>query len=326
MKNRLVVTLTTVYGSRQYSLGQIARYLVLLVAASLILSFVLVNWLLVKTSDDLALLIEDHEQLEGQYEMMLGTQDLYKNEMDELSASLSQLSSERDQLQAENARMGNWLEKDTLRLGELNAALGVSLGELESLLELPPSQEQLTPERIDTLINMARQRLFMLNLIPNGVPIQAIRISDGFGMRMHPVSKKKRMHHGVDYKASIGTPVYATADGVVEYAGNRGDGYGKQIVLQHAFGFKTNYSHLNKIQIKSGDFVHKGQQIAESGNSGRSTGPHLHYEVRHLYTAIDPAPFVSWNITNFDTIFEKVKSVKWASLKNLYPLNQPAQL
>ncbi len=324
LKNRLIVTLTTVHGSRQYSLGQVARYILFLFVVLSGISFFISNWLLVKTTDDLADLEENHQQLSDQYEMMLGTQNLYRNELDQLSASLAKVANERDRLQADNIRMGDKLQEENLRFGELNATLDASLSGLETLLNVDTS-EALTSERLEALTMMANQRLFMLNSIPNGVPIQAIRINDGFGMRMHPIRKKRVMHHGIDFKADIGTPVYATADGVVEYSGNKGDGYGKQVVLLHNYGFKTNYSHLNKIEVSSGEFVHKGQKIAESGNTGKSTGPHLHYEVRHLYQPINPAPFVSWNVANFDTIFTTVKSIKWASLKNLYPLNQIAQ-
>ncbi len=324
MKNKLIITLTTVYGSRQYSLGQLARYLLLLFILLSALSFFFSNWLLVKTSDDLALLEEDHQQLEDQYEMMLGTQNLYKNELDELSSALSKVASERDQLQAENIRMEDKLHEGNIRIGELHTRLGASIGGLESLLNVAPN-EDLTPEHIEKLTVMANQRLFMLNGIPNGVPIQAERINDSFGMRLHPIKNKRIMHNGIDFKADKGTPVYATADGVVEYSGNKGDGYGRQIVLLHNFGFRTNYSHLDAMDVDVGEFIHKGQKIGESGNSGRSTGPHLHYEIRYLYSAVNPAPFVSWNIANFDIIFDKVKSVKWASLKNLYPLNQSVQ-
>jgi len=313
VKNKLIVTLTTVYGSRQYSLGQVARYLVAFFVIVSAVSFFISNWLLVKTSDDLASLEEDHQQLTDQYEMMLGTQTLYKNELDELSSSLSKVANERDQLQEENVRMG-----------ELQLSLGENLNELETLLDVPDTGD-VSADRLETLTMMANQRLFMLNSMPNGLPIQAIRINDGFGMRMHPLRKKPVLHKGIDYKAEIGTPVYATADGVVEFSGNKGDGYGRQVILLHNFGFRTAYAHLNKMVVSSGEFVHKGQKIAESGNTGQSTGPHLHYEVRHLYKPINPAPFVAWNIANFDTIFTTVKSVKWASLKNLYPLNQTVQ-
>lgn len=324
LKNKLIVTLTTVKGSRQYSLGQLARYVIALFIVLTMLSFAVSNWLLVRTQDDLAVLEEDHQQLTDQYELMLGTQSLYKTELDQLSASLSRVAFERDRLQAENIRMGDQLQEETIRVGELHATLGASLNGLEAMLNLDTTEE-VTPERLEQLTLMANQRLFMLNSIPNGLPIQPLRITDKFGMRMHPIKKRRIMHNGIDYKANIGTPVYVTADGVVEYAGNKGDGYGKQVVVLHNFGFKTVYTHLNSTNVKRGELVHKGQKIAESGNTGKSTGPHLHYEVRYLYKPLNPAHFVSWNIANFDTIFSNVKSVKWASLKNLYPLNQSAQ-
>lgn len=134
------------------------------------------------------------------------------------------------------------------------------------------------------------------------------------------------MHYGIDFKANRGTPVYATADGIVEFAGyHKSSGFGKLIILNHNFGFKTYFAHLDAVKVKNGDFISKGQLIGNSGNTGLSTGPHLHYEIRHLFTHIDPEPFLTWNITNFNTLFGKVKGVKWASLNEMYPLNQRTQ-
>jgi murein DD-endopeptidase MepM/ murein hydrolase activator NlpD len=110
---------------------------------------------------------------------------------------------------------------------------------------------------------------------------------------------------------------------VVEYAGYRkGSGFGNLIILQHNLGFRTYYAHLHKIQVKSGSFVHKGQQIGLSGNTGRSTGAHLHYEVRHLYKPLNPEPFMQWGLDNFDSLFSRVEEVPWESLNAMYPLNQ----
>lgn len=304
MKNKLIVTLTTVKGSRQYTLNQVARVLVPAFMLMAVLSFFVSNALLVKTSDDLAILEEDHQLLSDQYETVLGTQQLYVSELNQLSSTLEVL------------------QQENYRIGELNASLDESLGGLESMLGLPAS-DSYTPEKAEVLKATAAQRLFLLHSIPNGVPIQGARMSDRFGMRTHPVTRKKSMHNGVDFAVDRGTDVYATADGVVEFSG-RQSGFGKLVIMQHSFGFKTYFAHLDKLNVKAGDLVAKGQLIAHSGNSGRSTGPHLHYEIRRLYTAIDPAPFLKWNIANFDTIFTDVTSVKWASLKEMYPLNQAA--
>ncbi|MCJ8336990.1 MAG: peptidoglycan DD-metalloendopeptidase family protein [Pseudomonadales bacterium] len=236
-----------------------------------------------------------------------------------LKNSLSQTMQERDRLQAENIK----IEKINASLDGNLTALDKSLDELEKMLnlQLPKNDNE---DRFERLSILTKQRLFLLNSIPNGLPIKAIRVNDGYGMRYHPIKKSRTMHNGIDYKASKGTAVYAPADGVVQAVERRAYS-GKYIKIVHNFGFETSYSHLNNYLVKVGEYVHKGQKIAESGNTGRSTGPHLHYELLYLSKAINPEEFVKWNIANFDRIFTKVESVKWASLKNLYPLNQNVQ-
>lgn len=308
LRRKLVVTLTTVHGSRQYTLNQLAKYLVVLFLLMAGLSFFVSNLLLVKTADELLDLEDTHQQLADQYELMLGTQQLYRGELDSLSEALSRLSMERDQLAQENQVMGS-------ELGTLESMLGV----LETEPDISPQQ------RVEVAKAAARERLFMLHGVPNGVPIQSERISDRFGSRYHPILQKRTMHYGIDFRAPIGTPVYATADGVVEFAGhNDGSGYGNLVRLTHNLGFRTYYAHLQKVLVRPKQFVHKGQKIALSGNTGRSTGPHLHYEVRHLYTALDPEPFMKWGLNNFESIFTAVEEVPWESLSAMYPLNQVA--
>ncbi|WP_432474318.1 M23 family metallopeptidase [Amphritea sp. HPY] len=314
LQKKLVITLTTAQGSRQYTLGQLAKYLLALFLVMSVCSFFFSNLLLVKTNDDLQDLEEGIGTLTSQYELTLGTQQLQRGQLDQLSHTLLDLKVERDQLQEEN-----------LRIGELNETLDASLYGLEDLLGLPATDE-MTAQRADELTVLANQRLFFLSSIPNGVPIQGIRVSDRFGMRTHPIHKKRIKHNGIDFKANTGTPIYATADGVVEYAGyHKQSGFGNLIILQHSLGFKTYYAHNSKLKVKSGSFVSKGQLIGLSGNTGISTGPHLHYEVRRLFTPIDPEPFLAWNISNFDSLFSSVKGVKWASLRKMYPLNQALQ-
>ena len=140
------------------------------------------------------------------------------------------------------------------------------------------------------------------------------RFSDGFGYRMHPVFKGERIFHfGQDIAVKMGTPVYAPADGVVEYAKKKG-GYGKFLLINHSFGFKTGYGHLSRYAVKEGDYVSKGDLVAYTGNTGRSTGPHLHYEVRYLYKWLDPMDFIKWSPKTYQAVMRKVRPVHWDAL------------
>ncbi|NBC18251.1 MAG: peptidoglycan DD-metalloendopeptidase family protein [Bacteroidetes bacterium] len=138
-----------------------------------------------------------------------------------------------------------------------------------------------------------------LTQLPALLPTDGELVS-GFGMRYHPILRIKRMHKGVDFSAQTGTPIFATGDGVVEFAG-RGSGYGKHVIIRHAkAGYKTLYAHLSDIDgsVREGRSVHRGQQIGRSGNTGLSKAPHLHYEVRNLDDkAVNPIYFFAPSVT-----------------------------
>ncbi len=127
--------------------------------------------------------------------------------------------------------------------------------------------------------------------IPIGSPMKRMNISSPYGFRSDPFVKRRTMHAGVDFRARTGTAVTSTADGVVTKAGTYG-GYGKLIEIKHANGFTTRYAHLSHISVKRGQKISKGIQIGKVGSTGRSTGPHLHYEVRKNNRAINPHSFV----------------------------------
>ena len=118
-------------------------------------------------------------------------------------------------------------------------------------------------------------------------------ISSSFGLRLHPTTKVQKMHKGCDFKVPLGTPIYATSDGVVELAENREKGYGKLIKIRHDERYQTMYAHLSSFNAKKGDQVKKGDVIAYSGNSGRSIRPHLHYEVYKDGKVVDPEDYFS---------------------------------
>lgn len=127
--------------------------------------------------------------------------------------------------------------------------------------------------------------------IPSAQPVEHLAFTSNYGIRSDPFRGTAAMHAGVDIPGPVGTPVYATADGMVDRA-ERSGGYGNLVELDHGKGIQTRYGHLSKILVEAGTRVHRGQLIALMGSTGRSTGPHLHYEVRIDGHAVNPVPFL----------------------------------
>ena len=127
--------------------------------------------------------------------------------------------------------------------------------------------------------------------VPAGMPLQDAMLTSDYGMRTHPVLGGRRNHKGVDLAQPSGTPVYATADGIVAMA-ERYSSYGNYIQIEHGGELQTRYAHLSGYAVSAGEQVRKGQLIGFVGSTGRSTGPHLHYEVRVAGEAVDPRPYM----------------------------------
>ena len=136
------------------------------------------------------------------------------------------------------------------------------------------------------------------------------RIASGFGYLIDPVYKTVKMHAGLDFAAPQGTPIYATADGVVRLAGNTGNGYGNHVIINHGYGYETLYGHQYRIKAKVGQKVKRGELIGWVGSTGKSTGPHLHYEVHKNKRHIDPIYFFYNDLTpeQFDRIVKMAAS------------------
>ncbi|MBC8035345.1 MAG: M23 family metallopeptidase [Chitinophagaceae bacterium] len=117
------------------------------------------------------------------------------------------------------------------------------------------------------------------------------RIASGYGYRIDPVYKTVKMHAGLDFAAPQGTPIYATANGTVRTAGNLGNGYGNHVVIHHGYGYETLYGHMYKVKARSGQRIRRGEIIGYVGSTGKSTGPHCHYEVHKNDRAVDPVYF-----------------------------------
>lgn len=123
------------------------------------------------------------------------------------------------------------------------------------------------------------------------------RVASGFGYRIDPVYKTVKFHAGLDFSAPQGTPIYATADGRVTTAGNKSNGYGNHVIINHGFGYETLYGHMVRVKVRNGQIVKRGEVIGWVGSTGKSTGPHLHYEVHKVGRNIDPIYFFYNDLT-----------------------------
>ena len=141
----------------------------------------------------------------------------------------------------------------------------------------------------------------MASCIPAIPPVNPdpakFRLSSGFGYRKDPINGRTTMHKGVDFAMKPGNPVYATGDGVIESVKFEFFGYGNQVVIDHGFGYKTRYAHLKSVGVVEGMKIKRGECVGQSGNSGKSSGPHLHYEVIYKGSQINPANYYDLSIT-----------------------------
>ena len=165
----------------------------------------------------------------------------------------------------------------------------------------------------DELQALARNKEQLSSAIPAIWPVDRLQLRSlySFGWRIHPIYKRRIFHKGVDMACDIGVPVFATGDAVVESTsmGQRRAGYGRQVLLNHEFGYKTRYAHLSKILVEPGQKITRGQIIGEVGNTGGTTGPHLHYEVIYMGQVVNPVNYFDKNMTleEYRKLIEEMK-------------------
>jgi murein DD-endopeptidase MepM/ murein hydrolase activator NlpD len=162
-------------------------------------------------------------------------------------------------------------------------------------------------EQIDELIKNKEKLLSHTPAIQPLSNKDLNRIASGFGYRIDPVYKTVKMHAGLDFAAPQGTPIYATANGTVTIAGNKGNGYGNHVIINHGYGYETLYGHMVKVKSNPGQKVTRGEIIGWVGNTGKSTGPHCHYEVHKNGNKIDPVYFFYNDLTpdQFDRLLKQ---------------------
>ena len=161
-------------------------------------------------------------------------------------------------------------------------------------------QLYLQSKSFDEIIELAKNKSKMLASIPAIQPVankDLKRMTSGYGYRIHPIYKTRKMHYGMDYSAKVGTEIYATGDGVISKVKRSKRGYGNYVKINHGFGYETLYAHMSKYIVKKGQKVKRGEVIGYVGNTGVSTAPHLHYEVRKDNKKINPVNFYFNDLT-----------------------------
>ncbi|MEE8589050.1 MAG: M23 family metallopeptidase [Sulfurimonadaceae bacterium] len=232
----------------------------------------------------------------------------------QLTKELGNIEAKKSMLEAQNTLLETTIVNKERELTQLDERLV----QIEEMIGMEVEEDAPLSERVDVAQLTSKQRSFIFEIIPNGSPIEYHGITSRFGHRNHPLTGRRELHKGSDMKAKIFTEVYATANGVVEYAGyHRKSGFGRLIILNNSYGFRTYFAHLGKINVKHGQVVQKGDLIALTGNSGRSNGPHLHYEIRFMHRAVNPFWFIKWTMNNYEEIFKKEKHVPWEPLLGL---------
>lgn len=186
---------------------------------------------------------------------------------------------------------------------QLLGSITASLGRLTSRVKV----QARSYEQIEKLI---KNKELLLSHTPAIQPVSnkdLNRIASGFGYRIDPVYKTVKMHAGLDFAAPQGTPIYATANGTVTTAGNKGNGYGNYVVINHGYGYETLYGHMVKVKARPGQRVSRGEIIGWVGSTGKSTGPHCHYEVHKNGNKIDPVYFFYNDLTpeQFDRLLKQ---------------------
>jgi murein DD-endopeptidase MepM/ murein hydrolase activator NlpD len=210
------------------------------------------------------------------------------------------LTEKQKELKKVSVMSDDELSKDiALRLNNISARIQYQMGSYE---------------QIEKLINNKEEKLACIPAIQPVANKDLTRVASGYGMRIHPIYGIPKMHNGLDFTASQGTPIYATGDGIVTNA-DFGNGFGNHVVINHGYGYETYYAHMVRIKTKNGQRVKRGEVIGWVGSTGASTGPHCHYEVHINGNPVDPVYFF-YNDLNAEQYDRLLKLASTGSAKS----------
>lgn len=247
------------------------------------------------------LLEQQNADLKDDYTVLQQQVNLLQQKMDELSKrdnnvyrSIFESSPIPDSARLKAMEKSKEIQLVT-SLGETDLIKSIG-SQLNKLILLAAYQEK----SYSDIEKMVKNKEKLLAAIPAIQPVSdkdLTRIASGFGTRIDPVYKVPKYHAGLDFAAPIGTPIYATADGVVTDAGFNEGGYGNRVIIDHGFGYETLYGHMYRIKARQGQKVKRGEVIGYVGSTGKSTGPHCHYEVHRNGNPVDPVYYFYNDLT-----------------------------
>lgn len=250
------------------------------------------------------------EYLKLQYQIMndkIDNLDVLLNEMQDRDDNIYRMIFEADPIPSSVRKAGYGGSNRYVALdGYVNSDMVINTAKRIDILT---SQLYVQSKSFDDIYEMAKNKSEMLSCIPAIMPVKNVdiyRISSHFGQRTDPFYKVTKFHNGIDFSGPEGIGIYASGDGNVIKVERNKSGYGNNIIIDHGYGYKTRYAHLKDIKVKKGDKVKRGQEIGTMGNTGKSTAPHLHYEVLKNNKAVNPINFFFNDITpeEYDKILE----------------------
>jgi murein DD-endopeptidase MepM/ murein hydrolase activator NlpD len=260
------------------------------------------------------ILLKQNDQLAQQYQVLLEKTEELRTQMDELEKRDNEVYRtifEADPI-PDSTRMKEMEQKK-----EIEKVLSMTTNELE--ISITRSINNLSmrmayqDKSFNEITGFIKNKEKLLSATPAIQPVSnedLKRLASGYGYRIDPVYKTVKFHAGLDFTAPQGTPVYATANGVVKLSGNSGNGFGNHVIVHHGYGYETLYGHLFRIKVKQGQSVKRGEIIGWVGSTGKSTGPHCHYEVHKNGRTLDPVYFFYNDLTpeQFDRLLKQAAS------------------
>lgn len=239
------------------------------------------------------------QQVASQREQLDATRQQAQREVNALAARLGELQAQANRLNALGERL---TRTGQLADGEFDFTKPAGIGGVGPTHDMPPadlrsgmdqlgSQLKASGEELSVLESLLFNRKLDADAMPSRMPITPSYVTSGFGARADPFGGGAGFHKGIDFHASMGDPVLSAADGVVRFAGVR-SGYGNLVEIDHGNGYVTRYAHNSRLLVQAGDLVRSGEQVAKAGSTGRSTGPHVHFEVLANGAVVNPRKFL----------------------------------